>query len=131
MARRIDASTRHDLMDDRGMRLLNRWFPALVALSLLVPFGVGLALTGAVVGGEQRLLWGGFVRIFFVHHITWSINSICHFHGARRFATRRPLDERLVAFARLARRGLAPQPPRLPALGLPRPALVGSIRRAS
>ena len=33
------------------------------------------------------LLWGGFVRIFFGHHITWSINSICHFHGARRFAT--------------------------------------------
>ena len=33
------------------------------------------------------MLWGGLVRIFFVHHITWSINSICHFHGARRFAT--------------------------------------------
>ena len=76
-----------DLMDDRGMRLLNRWFPGLVALSLLVPFGAGLALTGAVVGGLTALLWGGFVRIFFVHHITWSINSICHFHGARRFAT--------------------------------------------
>jgi stearoyl-CoA desaturase (delta-9 desaturase) len=76
-----------DLMDDRGMRLLNRWFPALVALSLLVPFGAGVALTGALAGGLTALLWGGFVRIFFVHHITWSINSICHFHGARRFAT--------------------------------------------
>ena len=43
-----------DLMDDRGMRLLNRWFPGLVALSLLVPFGAGLALTGAVVGGRRR-----------------------------------------------------------------------------
>ena len=76
-----------DLMDDRGMRLLNRWFPGLVALSLLVPFGAGLALTGALAGGLTALLWGGFVRIFFGHHITWSINSICHFHGARRFAT--------------------------------------------
>ena len=33
------------------------------------------------------MLWGGFVRIFFGHHVTWSINSICHFHGSRRFAT--------------------------------------------
>ena len=33
------------------------------------------------------LLWGGFVRVFFVHHITWSINSVCHFFGRRRFET--------------------------------------------
>ncbi len=76
-----------DLMDDRGMRLLNRHFPWLVALTLLLPFGAGLALTGTLAGGLTGLLWGGLVRIFFVHHITWSINSICHFHGARRFAT--------------------------------------------
>jgi stearoyl-CoA desaturase (delta-9 desaturase) len=77
-----------DLMDDRGMRWLNRTFPGLVGLSLLIPFGLGLLLTGgSIVGGLTALLWGGLVRIFFVHHITWSINSICHFHGARRFDT--------------------------------------------
>jgi stearoyl-CoA desaturase (Delta-9 desaturase) len=76
-----------DLMDDRGMRLLNRHFPWLVALSLLLPFAAGLALTGAVIGGLTAMLWGGLVRVFFVHHVTWSINSICHFHGSRRFAT--------------------------------------------
>ena len=38
-------------------------------------------------GGLSALLWGGLVRIFLVHHITWSINSICHFFGRRRFAT--------------------------------------------
>jgi stearoyl-CoA desaturase (delta-9 desaturase) len=74
-----------DLMDDRGMRLINRYFPWVVALSLLLPFTAGLLLTGALAGGLTALLWGGFVRVFFVHHITWSINSICHFHGARRF----------------------------------------------
>jgi stearoyl-CoA desaturase (Delta-9 desaturase) len=76
-----------DLMDDRGMRMLNREFPWLVGLSLLVPFAAGLVVTGTVVGGLTGLLWGGLVRVFFVHHITWSINSICHFHGVRRFAT--------------------------------------------
>jgi stearoyl-CoA desaturase (delta-9 desaturase) len=76
-----------DLMDDRGMKLLNRRFLPLVGLSLGIPFVLGLVLTGSIVGGLTGLLWGGLVRIFFVHHITWSINSICHYHGARRFAT--------------------------------------------
>ena len=74
-----------DLMDDHGMRLINRHFPWVVGLSLLLPFTAGLLVTGALAGGLTALLWGGFVRVFFVHHITWSINSICHFHGARRF----------------------------------------------
>ncbi len=69
------------------MRLLNRRFLPLVGLSLGIPFVLGLVLTGSIVGGLTGLLWGGLVRIFFVHHITWSINSICHYHGARRFAT--------------------------------------------
>jgi stearoyl-CoA desaturase (Delta-9 desaturase) len=76
-----------DLMDDAGMRWLNRHFQWLVALTLLLPFGAGLALTGSLVGGLTGLLWGGLVRIFFVHHVTWSINSICHFYGRRRFET--------------------------------------------
>jgi stearoyl-CoA desaturase (Delta-9 desaturase) len=75
-----------ELMDDSGMRWLNRKFPWLVALSLLLPFAAGLALTASLAGALTAMLWGGLVRIFFVHHITWSINSICHFHGARRFA---------------------------------------------
>ncbi|MHB1808955.1 MAG: hypothetical protein ACYCU0_06630, partial [Solirubrobacteraceae bacterium] len=37
--------------------------------------------------GLTAMLWGGLVRIFLVHHVTWSINSICHFFGSRRFAT--------------------------------------------
>jgi stearoyl-CoA desaturase (Delta-9 desaturase) len=77
-----------DLMDDPGMRWLNRHFPVLVLASLAIPFAAGWALTGSLVtGGLTALLWGGFVRIFFVHHITWSVNSVCHFFGRRRFAT--------------------------------------------
>jgi stearoyl-CoA desaturase (delta-9 desaturase) len=60
----------------------------IAAASLLVPFLLGLALgAGAITAGLSALLWGGLVRIFLVHHITWSINSICHFFGRRRFRT--------------------------------------------
>jgi stearoyl-CoA desaturase (delta-9 desaturase) len=77
-----------DLLEDPAMRALNRAFPALALASLLLPFLLGLALGGgALVAGLSALLWGGLVRIFLVHHITWSINSICHFFGRRRFAT--------------------------------------------
>jgi stearoyl-CoA desaturase (delta-9 desaturase) len=76
-----------DLVADPGMRFLSRRFHWLVGLSLLIPFALGLLLTGTLVGGLTGLLWGGLVRIFLVHHVTWSINSVCHFHGARRFAT--------------------------------------------
>jgi stearoyl-CoA desaturase (delta-9 desaturase) len=77
-----------DLLEDPAMRALNRAFPALALASLLLPFLLGLALGGGVLAaGLSALLWGGLVRIFLVHHITWSINSICHFFGRRRFAT--------------------------------------------
>lgn len=76
-----------ELMEDPGMRRLNRNFPWLVLASLMIPFGLGLVIGGDIVAGLTALLWGGLVRIFFVHHITWSINSICHYHGARRFDT--------------------------------------------
>ena len=71
------------------MRRINRGFPLIALASLLVPFLAGLALSGGtlVAGGLEALLWAGLVRIFLVHHVTWSINSICHFFGARRFDT--------------------------------------------
>ena len=57
----------------------------LVVISLIVPFGVGYRLTESLWGGFTALLWGGFVRIFLLHHVTFSINSICHLWGTRRF----------------------------------------------
>jgi stearoyl-CoA desaturase (delta-9 desaturase) len=75
-----------DLLDDPGLRRISRSFLPTVALGLALPFALGFALTGRVSGGLTALLWGGFVRIFLLHHITWSINSVCHFFGQRRFA---------------------------------------------
>jgi stearoyl-CoA desaturase (delta-9 desaturase) len=54
---------------------------------LAFPFAIGVALTGTIDGGLTALLWGGAVRIFLLHHATFSINSLCHFFGGRRFAT--------------------------------------------
>ena len=76
-----------DLLEDAGMRRIGKSFPLIVALSLGLPFLLGLAWSGTLVGGFEALLWGGLVRIFLVHHVTWSINSICHFFGSRRFVT--------------------------------------------
>jgi stearoyl-CoA desaturase (delta-9 desaturase) len=78
-----------DLLDDPTMRRINRGFPLIALAGLALPFLLGFALSGGslVDGGLSALLWGGLVRIFLVHHITWSINSICHFVGRRRFET--------------------------------------------
>jgi len=76
-----------DLYEDPGMRLINRRFPLLVLLSLALPALAGWAITGTLAGAAGGLLWGGLVRIFLVHHITWSVNSVCHFLGTRRFET--------------------------------------------
>jgi stearoyl-CoA desaturase (delta-9 desaturase) len=76
-----------DLYEDRGMRLLSRWFPALVVAGLLIPALAGFAISGTLAGAATGLLWGGLVRVFFVHHVTWSVNSVCHYFGSRRFDT--------------------------------------------
>jgi stearoyl-CoA desaturase (delta-9 desaturase) len=76
-----------DLYEDRGMRLINRRFVSLVVIGLAIPALAGYLLTGTLLGAATGLLWGGLVRVFFLHHVTWSINSVCHFLGSRRFAT--------------------------------------------
>jgi stearoyl-CoA desaturase (Delta-9 desaturase) len=66
------------LLRDRVIVAIDRLFPVWVILSLVIPFAVG---------GWSGLLWGGLVRMFFVHHVTWSVNSVCHTFGHREFAT--------------------------------------------
>ena len=75
-----------DLYEDPKMRRIGRRFPQLALLSLLIPTLADWALHDFTVAGAVRgLVWGGLVRIFFVHHVTWSVNSVCHFFGSRRF----------------------------------------------
>jgi stearoyl-CoA desaturase (Delta-9 desaturase) len=76
-----------DLIADPVVRFVDRTFVLWAAAGLALPFGLGVALTGSVFGGLMGLLWGGAVRIFFLHHITFSVNSLCHFFGRRGFST--------------------------------------------
>lgn len=69
------------------MRLIAHQFVPLVLLALLLPALAGYLASGTLLGAATGLLWGGLVRIFFVHHVTWSVNSVCHYFGTRRFAT--------------------------------------------
>lgn len=76
-----------DLCEDDGMRRLSRQFVPLVLVSLALPALLGYAVSGTLAGAATGLLWGGLVRIFFVHHVTWSVNSVCHYFGTRRYDT--------------------------------------------
>jgi stearoyl-CoA desaturase (delta-9 desaturase) len=58
-----------------------------VVAGLAIPALAGYAISGTAAGAATGLLWGGFVRVFLVHHVTWSVNSVCHFFGTRRFET--------------------------------------------
>jgi stearoyl-CoA desaturase (delta-9 desaturase) len=76
-----------DLLSDPLLRAIDRTFPVWVAAGLALPFALGWVIGGTVDAALTALLWGGAVRIFVLHHMTYSINSLCHFFGRRPFAT--------------------------------------------
>ena len=76
-----------DLKDDRGMNLVSDLFPLFAVLTFIIPGALGLAISGSWWGALTGFVWGGLVRVFFLHHVTFAINSICHFAGRRSFAT--------------------------------------------
>jgi stearoyl-CoA desaturase (delta-9 desaturase) len=77
-----------DLLSDRVIRFVDRTFAYSVIASFALPFLAGWLITGRLGGGLTALLWGGAVRIFLLHHVTFSVNSICHFIGRRDFKTK-------------------------------------------
>jgi len=74
-----------DLLKDRTLQVVDKLFAVFAALGLVIPFVVGWLVGGTLWAAIVGLLWGGFVRIFLLHHVTWSINSVCHFFGRKRF----------------------------------------------
>ena len=75
-----------NLTQDRLVVFISDTFLLWAVLAVAIPFGVG-GLLGGWPGALTGLLWGGLVRIFFTHHVTWSVNSVCHVFGKRAFAT--------------------------------------------
>jgi stearoyl-CoA desaturase (delta-9 desaturase) len=78
-----------DLLADPGIVRVDRPFPVLTVASVLLPALLGWLLTGLTWHGAwTALLWAGLARVFLLHHVTFSINSICHVIGTRPFSTR-------------------------------------------
>jgi stearoyl-CoA desaturase (delta-9 desaturase) len=75
-----------DLLEDPGMKRITKLFPLITLVSLGLPALAGWLLHGNAEGALRGFVWGGLVRAFLLHHVTWSINSVCHFFGRRRFA---------------------------------------------
>jgi stearoyl-CoA desaturase (delta-9 desaturase) len=76
-----------DLADDRGMNVISDLFPLFAVATFAIPAALGLTISGSWWGALTGFVWGGLVRVFFLHHVTFAINSICHFAGRRSFAT--------------------------------------------
>jgi stearoyl-CoA desaturase (delta-9 desaturase) len=66
------------LLKDRMVMFMSNTFFAWAALGFVIPY---------LIGGWQGVLWGGLVRVFLTHHVTWSVNSVCHTFGQRMFET--------------------------------------------
>ena len=117
-----------DLLKDPVVAFVDRTFLWWALAGLAVPFGLGYLLGGTLDAALTGLLWGGLVRMLVVHHVTYSINSLCHFFGRRDYRDGRRIAQSRVAGAVLVRRVLAQQPPRVPDGGRARHALVAGRR---
>ncbi|MFT5223782.1 MAG: stearoyl-CoA desaturase (delta-9 desaturase), partial [Glaciecola sp.] len=78
-----------DLIAEPGVAAVNRSFPWIVVFSFTFPAALGFVLSGGnFAAALTAFLWGSLARIFLLHHVTWSINSVCHFWGTRPFESR-------------------------------------------
>jgi stearoyl-CoA desaturase (delta-9 desaturase) len=77
-----------DLEADPAIQRVDRLFPMLVAVSMLTPAALGGLITWSWQGALTAFFWAGLVRVGLLHHVTWSINSVCHVFGDRPFAVR-------------------------------------------
>ncbi len=76
-----------DLSASRTLRVVSALFPVWVALGLVIPAVLGGVITLSWAGVWTGLIWGGLVRVFLVHHVTWSVNSACHLWGFRPYSS--------------------------------------------
>jgi stearoyl-CoA desaturase (Delta-9 desaturase) len=77
-----------DISGRPALARVSRYFPVIVLATFLLPAVLGGLITWSWLGALTALFWAGFVRIALVHHVTWSINSICHVFGQRPFRSR-------------------------------------------
>jgi stearoyl-CoA desaturase (Delta-9 desaturase) len=76
-----------DLLKDPVVCFVDRTFLLWAVLGLAIPMALGWLIGGTLFAAATGLLWGGFVRVFVIHHVTYSVNSLCHVFGRRDFRT--------------------------------------------
>lgn len=77
-----------DLRADPALRGVDRMFVVISVVSMLGPAVIGGLVTQSWIGAWSALLWAGILRVAILHHVIWSVNSLCHVVGARPFKTR-------------------------------------------
>ena len=77
-----------DLVADKDIDRVDRLFPLITIVSMLAPAAAGGLITWSWQGALSAFFWAGLVRVSLLHHVTWSINSICHVYGERPFELR-------------------------------------------
>jgi stearoyl-CoA desaturase (delta-9 desaturase) len=77
-----------DLLNDKDVHRIHKAFPWLVAVSLILPAVIGGLVTWSFMGAVTAFFWASLVRIALLHHVTWSINSVCHVFGDETFEVR-------------------------------------------
>jgi len=77
-----------DLLKDPDIMKLHRWFPTIAVTSLVLPPILGGLITWSWHGAVTAFFWGTLIRMGLLHHVTWSINSICHVFGEEVFESR-------------------------------------------
>ncbi|MGH3416203.1 MAG: acyl-CoA desaturase [Actinocrinis sp.] len=77
-----------DVAADKDMRVVGRLFGPITAVSLFAPALIGGLVTGTWTGALAGFFWAGLMRMALLHHVTWSVNSICHVAGTRPFTSR-------------------------------------------
>ena len=76
-----------DLLADPVVSFVDKTFIFWSLLGLAIPYGLGVLIGGSAQAGLEALVWAGAVRVLLLHHVTYSINSLCHFFGRRSYAT--------------------------------------------
>jgi Fatty-acid desaturase len=77
-----------DLLNDKDVKRIHDLFPTMVAISLILPAVIGGLVTWSITGALTAFFWASLVRIGLLHHVTWSINSVCHVFGEEHFEVR-------------------------------------------
>lgn len=75
-----------DLQRSPMLRLVSALFPLWALLGVLIPAAIGFGF-GGWTGALAGFIWGGLVRILLGHHVTWSVNSVCHLWGTRPYVS--------------------------------------------